>query len=311
MDEGNSSKLDLAVLDVMSKRILSKKTYFQRKNFNFAMFGLSFISIFILLLPVLMGYHLHDDCYGDECSTLFTSFASSEFHHSVIASLAVASLLSIEFALDAFSTFNFFHSGCTQKGALLLSLLIPNTLILAVVIPDRNADLLVCILNIRNVLISFAVLKHLHEYGSPIFSMRTTISLLVFFIAGHVLICFSAFTSTDFSKYLFYSSQACFLIEFIFIGIAIARWLRFFIKSYLRSVNSLSTADLNCITFLLPTTAYLLLSIIIREVKSEGYLMFSTYIHLVFTATVFSAQSRLNRVQMTKNREVIELKFRT
>ena len=306
MNEDNSSTRDLAVLDMMNKRILSEKASVQHKNFNLAMFGLSFISILILLLPVLIGYNLHNDCYGDECFSLLTSFASSGFHHSVIASLSIASLLSIEVILDKFSSFNFIHGGFTQKGALLFSLLIPNTLILAVVIPEHNTGLLVCILNIRNILVTYAVLKHLHEYGSPIFSMRTAISLFGVFIAGHVLICFSAFTSTNDSKSLYYSSKVCFLIGFIFIGIAIIKWLRFFIKSYFRSVNSLSSADLNCITFLLPAIIYLLLSIILREVASEGYLISSTYIHLVFTVTVFSAQSRLNRVQMTKNREVIK-----
>ena len=275
-------------------------------------FSIIAIATFVtLLLPIFIGLPFNEDCDGEKCSAIFASIASSEFSTSLIASVAVSVPVTVDFILDIFSDLDFIHGGRVQRGVLLLSLLVPDSLILGLVIPNADAGMLVCIFHLRNALITYAVLKQLWEYGPHVFNFKAMIFIMSFFMAGHVLTCFSAFTSV-YDRHLFYAFIACLFIAFSVFGVLVMKWLRQMFRIRIRRLYDLSSSDLNINVFLVPSCclglSYTILCIIyggsISSQTPARFLSIFTYTEAAFTVAVFVLQGRLNRFQMKQAQQV-------
>eukprot|EP01041_Mallomonas_annulata_P013450 gene13450-28514_t len=158
-------------------------------------------------------------------------------------------------AAPVLSDLSGFEGGRLQRKVLLFSLIIPDTIILLYVIPMNDVALLVCIFHLRNALMTFAVLKHLLDYGGAIFKLRPIIITLSLFMAGQVLVNASAFTS-KYNQHFFFAFIACLFIAFCILGVLVVQWLLQMFKTSIKDISDLSTSDLNINIFLIPAVLF-------------------------------------------------------
>eukprot|EP01041_Mallomonas_annulata_P004191 gene4191-8332_t len=269
------------------------------------MINISLLTFTLCFLPLIMGLDFYIGGSEKSSIPIYNAIQSEEFRISLIISMTVAVPITIDFLFDIYMDLNIFDHGRLQRGILLLSLIVPDALIFALVIPFNDVGLLVCIFHLRNALITFAVLKHLHDYASSAFRVRPTVLSLLFFMIGHIISCVSAFTSEQNSQVLFFIFLGCLFIGFIFLGYCLLAWLKQMLQSSIKVISDLSTSDLNINVFLIPAclfgSNYMILCIIyggsINANTPTSFLSAFTYAEAAFTVAVFMIQGRFTRLQ--------------
>eukprot|EP01041_Mallomonas_annulata_P014768 gene14768-31379_t len=272
--------------------------------------SISVLTFFLCFLPRILNLTFYEGDASESQSTVPIELAlkSEELRLSLVISMAAATPNTIDFFLDIFHDSKIWDDGRLQRGVLLLSLWIPDVIIYFIVIPTTDVALLVCIFHLRNALITFAVLKHLMDYGSSIFRVRPTVITLFFFMMGHILITMSAFTS-HYNQHLFFAFFGCLFIAFVVLGSMVIEWLQQMMKQTIHDISDLSTSDLNINVFLIPALMfgmnYTIICVLhggsINANTTSSFLIEFTYAEAIFTVAVFIIQGRFSRFESIRS----------
>eukprot|EP01041_Mallomonas_annulata_P017990 gene17990-36714_t len=235
---------------------------------------------------------------------IFDAIHSEEFRSSLLNSIAVAIPVTVDYLSEIFITSNIWENGRFQRGLLLMSMWLTDAVILAEVIPNENVAFLVCIFHMRNAIITFAVLKHLKDYGSSVFRAQPISIALFFFMTGHVLICMSAFKS-QYHQELFFAFLGCFFIAFIILWILVFKWLLQIFKFSTYGLSERLASDRNIIIILIPALMfgmnYTIICILyggsINANTTSSFLIEFTYAEAAFMVVIFMIQGRTSRLE--------------
>eukprot|EP01041_Mallomonas_annulata_P010451 gene10451-21804_t len=140
---------------------------------------------------------------------------------SLVASISVATPLLIDLLFDLISAryMSFFKTrpATTPRTMLILSLFLPDLLMLSIAMPLKNVGIIICLFKVRNVLILYGIFGHLWRMDT--FFRSPLVRFLHFFFSfGPVVGVFTGFnlpfTGVDISdlKYA-YSAVACIALQ--------------------------------------------------------------------------------------------------
>jgi hypothetical protein len=238
---------------------------------------------------------------------------SVEFSISLLVAISSATPITIDFFLDlifdARARTN--SNELFLRGILLLSLIIPDCIIYFIIIPNDAVGLLVCIFNLRNATITYAILRHISTVRPEIFSVSKMAIAIIFFMTGHVLICLSAFTA-DYEMILFYAFIACIIIAFCILLIQVIVWFRDMCKSSVYDITNMSIQDLNINVYLIPAILFGLVYMIecviyggsINRNTNSNFLVSFTLSEAGFTIMIFILQGRFLKFQRNRALQV-------
>ena len=208
----------------------------------------------IMMIPYIYKYELNDSCDGEKCSMIYNAIASKIYGSSVVASISVSVPIIVEFIYQYLSNKAIAMKGSALLLILILSLVIPDILILAFVIPFDNAILFICICHVRNGLLTCVVIKHTWEYGKDVFKLPVIMFLLTVGMAAQVLSCFSSFQRTqESSNELFKYIICCFSVVTAMYGTLAYKLL---CKTISDGLSKMPSELLNLNVLLLPSISF-------------------------------------------------------
>eukprot|EP01041_Mallomonas_annulata_P010061 gene10061-20961_t len=220
---------------------------------------------------------------------------------SLVAGIAVSFPIVLELIADFYSGQRENFQAIFSKWILLVALVIPNVIIILVVYPYKYYQVIPAIYNARLILIIFAFMTFMRNYGAPIWTPRITNSLLISMTIALVIDSFEAhiinFSTTILmvirTLLLVLSILATFGYSFI--------WLR---HLYNRNPPSPLSIDEYCCNLYLSAFVFCAVSVYFFysifsssswATTNVNYLVSTSYTELVFTATLTVLNGRTAR----------------
>ena len=209
------------------------------------------LSIFASFLPLFINYGEIGTMKNDELhDAILVAMESSEWQIAIVANIAVAIPVVIDFVLDIMH--NKFIGNTEKEKAqlprifLIFSLLIPNMLLLAISFPCQYVELTVCIFTTRIILLFYGLLGHLWTVGGSMFISNWLIVAHAALALGVIAITYDTINATPVS-YLFWLGISMYGLAIIIILYFV---INFFSMAHKRGLQNLNSSELSCFMYL-------------------------------------------------------------
>eukprot|EP01041_Mallomonas_annulata_P001100 gene1101-2143_t len=151
------------------------------------------VSGLLCLLPVVIGLPLYPPVESD--SALALSFESLYYAYALSASIAVSVPMIIDYAMDVISGNNESLSlGFVSHRDLILTLLLPDGILLGIILPTKNYEFFPCLLNVRELFLLYAFLNHMKLNFPQVWNCNASTPLAFSFTAWKLFSVYTAFT---------------------------------------------------------------------------------------------------------------------
>eukprot|EP01041_Mallomonas_annulata_P003159 gene3159-6231_t len=160
-----------------------------------------FLGTFLCFLPMMIDLEFDLSSVDDlENIPLEKALSTRSYAFSIVSGIAVSFPIVLELIADIYSGQRENFHAVFSKWTLLVALVIPNTIILLVICPYTYYQAMPSIYNARLILIVFAFMTFMRNYGAPIWTPRITYSLMLSMTTSFVIDSFEAYV--DNYKYI-------------------------------------------------------------------------------------------------------------
>eukprot|EP01041_Mallomonas_annulata_P010004 gene10004-20817_t len=153
-----------------------------------------FLGIALCFLPMMTNLEFDLSFVDDlENIPLENALSTRSYAFSLVSGIAVSYPIVLELIADIYSGQQENFQAVFSKWILLIALVIPNAIILLVIYPYSHYQAMPSICNARLVLIIFAFMTFMRNYGAPIWTPRITNSLMISMTTSLVIDSFEAY----------------------------------------------------------------------------------------------------------------------
>eukprot|EP01041_Mallomonas_annulata_P015575 gene15575-32902_t len=146
----------------------------------------------LCFLPVLLDLPLHPPVEPD--SALAFSFESLYYHNALIASIAVSVPMLMDYAMDVITGNKKSRSmGVVGHRDLILTLLLPDGILLWVILPTKKYAYFPCILNAREIFLLYAFINRMKINFPQAWTLKSSAPLAFSFSAWKLFSVYTAF----------------------------------------------------------------------------------------------------------------------
>eukprot|EP01041_Mallomonas_annulata_P009135 gene9135-18924_t len=146
----------------------------------------------LCFLPVFIGLQLYPPVEPD--SLLALSFESLYYHYALIASISVSVPMLLDYAMDAISGNKESRSlDIVSHRDLVLTLLLPDAILLGVILPTKYYAYFPCILNARELFFLYAFLNRMEINFPQAWTFSSTAPLALSFATWKLFSVYTAF----------------------------------------------------------------------------------------------------------------------
>eukprot|EP01041_Mallomonas_annulata_P004967 gene4967-9938_t len=182
--------MDFVILCTIAYRLTMR---FVRRYICLAPLALGAILCF---LPIMIDSQFYEPNDINFTSQIYTSISTRKFEFALVANIASLTPISLDRFLDLIRVWkngNAPKSGVSLQPVLMMTIVIPDLLILLYAIPTNSPRLVVCLLNLRNIIIFNSIFRLLLDCGKPIFKpflshfgISVTIDVTAEYLTGFV-----------------------------------------------------------------------------------------------------------------------------
>jgi len=182
------------------------------------------IGLIACYLPIFLNSKLLD--FGYEHHAISTTFKSTAVHDSLIFSLSISSLLSLEVWLDLFSNS---RRGYLSRCKRILALIIPHIFILTYVIPNDDIRFVPCVISSQFIFYVFAFSTYLIEYGPAVWGHLSVYSTAAVMTVSTIFSCYACFYTNMFTSpvtiyllfniaFIYFVIKSCYYYKHVYIS---------------------------------------------------------------------------------------------
>eukprot|EP01041_Mallomonas_annulata_P003030 gene3030-5940_t len=154
--------------------------------------GILLVSGFLCILPVFLDLKLYPSIEPD--SALSLSFESLYYTYALIASISVSVPMLIDYAMDVISGNKESRSlGIASHRDLVLTLLLPDGILLWIILPTKNYAYFPCLLNARELFFLYAFLNRMKINLPQAWTVKATAPLAFVFSTWKLFSVYTAF----------------------------------------------------------------------------------------------------------------------
>ena len=274
---------------------------------------ITLLSCFGCCIPLLMDWE-YAECKGDDGSlnqrnSLSTINNSTAFMCILVASIAISIPMVLEAVLNIAMSNERFTSNRLPYIFLVISLCIPDLLVLVKALPEQNFTMVICLFNMRFVLLTYAIWGHLWHSGLPIFRTKSVFVAVLLIELALVFSNLGSFTCDLEFNVLSSLGYVCSAISFTLVINILIRWI---LKLHHAKFSNLTTSDY-CYTYYLIAYIFVAISLVILTSllysKSVIYLFLNTLVEIIFTVTISVLQRSVDQVNIRKSNKVSLCQF--
>eukprot|EP01041_Mallomonas_annulata_P003337 gene3337-6603_t len=197
--------------------------------------GILLISGLFCFLPAFLDLPLYPPVEAD--SALVLSFESLYYHYALIACIAVSVPIIIDYAMDIISVNKESRSlGIVSHRDLILTLLLPDGILLWFILPSKSYAYFPCLLNARELFLLYAFLNRMKLNLPQVWTVSTTAPLACFFSVWKL---FSVYTAFEGDLNLSTITAVTYFLEFLSVFVLILLYIR----CYYITLNIVGGAD--------------------------------------------------------------------